>query len=125
MRRAGFLLLLMACVGCASVNTQTARQVAAQGCCEDVYISGICQPNPAVPQILQCVPQKPQGMSCVRDPFRCDKLQSAPVDNCVTRNRFKGLNAPCVIQLGHTTWDPNAVCVKNQCSLPVPVRSNP
>jgi hypothetical protein len=106
---------------CTPVNTKEVRQQALQGCCQDISIAGICRPNPAFPAVLQCTPQQPQKSYCLRDPFQCDRLNSAPVDPCPTRNPVRGINTRCTIQITHTLWDPNGLCVKGQCSEAVPV----
>jgi hypothetical protein len=119
---AGSLWLL---AGCTPVNSKDVRQAALQGCCQDIYISGICRPNPAAPEALQCQPTEPQKASCIRDPFACDRLNSAPVDPCLRRNPLKGINTRCTIHVTHTAWDPAGLCVKNQCSEAVPATLKP
>ena len=117
-------IIVLATSGCTPVTPQV-RQQAMQGCCQDMYVPGVCRPNMAIPGTLQCVPQQPQKSACINDPFRCDRLNVALVDNCQNRNYFRGMNAPCAIQVAHTAWDPNGRCIKGQCSVPVLVPSPP
>jgi hypothetical protein len=84
-------------------------------------IAGVCRPNPILRGTLQCVPKQPQKSNCIHDPFACDRLNATPIDICQTRNPRTGVNTKCAIQISHTMWDPNGLCVKGQCSEAVPV----
>ena len=82
------------------------RQQAMLGCCQNMYVPGLCRPNMAIPGTLQCVPQQPQKSSCVNDPFGANGFPS-PIHGFEVVFRANKMRLPLSIAL--SVWATAAV----------------